>query len=410
VSLFFVASGGAAIYWGSLPVGRANLDGTYAEPSFISIRPGEGGEARPCGGVAVNGSHVFWANPFGDVIGRAKLDGTASEYAFITGADNPCGVAVDGAHIYWANYEGEAIGRANLDGSEPTQNFIDEVPQPCGLAVDDNFLYWGSVNSSYVGRASLPSGAKDPPLIQGDTNEFGFCGVAVNRTHIFWGGFGEPIGRANLDGSAPNPAFITGVLNPCGIAVDSRHIYWTEQVGVQDDQIGRASLDGTEVERGIVGGLKDSSCGIAVDDLRLAAPPPRKPSTFQIGEVKRNRRTGIAFLAVGIFGVGEIHATVPGAKARVLPYRGPVSLDPFKRWLKIAARPRLGRASRCIHDALKSQGAVRIELTITFTQPDFDPMVKRKAVTLLRRTDRSDGRGASRAGHGKALARRVVTC
>lgn len=408
IALFLAAPVGAAIYWGSgLPVGRANIDGTYAESSFIPSVSGEGGTATPCGGVAVNVSHVFWADPFRDVIGRANLNGTEPNYSFITAADNPCGIAVDESHIYWANFAGNTIGRANIDGSEPTQHFIDAVSEPCGLAVDDNFIYWGSVGSSYIGRAPLPYGAKGPPLIQGDPNDFGFCGVAVNSTHIFWGGFGRTIGRANLDGSDPNHAFIVGVDKPCGIALDGAHIYWTEQSSPYG-RIGSANLDGTAVNREILGGLWP--CGIAVDDIRVPAPPPRKPSTFQVGEVKHNRRTGAAFLAVGIVGIGEIHATVPGAKARVLPYRGPISLDPFKRWLKVAARPRRGRASRCIQDALKLYGAVRIELTITFTQPDFDPMVKRKAITLLRRADQSGRPRASRAGHEEAFARRVANC
>jgi hypothetical protein len=40
-----------------------------------------------------------------------------------------------------------------------------------------------------------------------------------------------PIGRANLDGTAVNKRFITGVTNgPCGIAVVGGHIYWTNAV------------------------------------------------------------------------------------------------------------------------------------------------------------------------------------
>jgi hypothetical protein len=49
--------------------------------------------------VAVDGGHVYWSNIDYDVdsgsIGRANLDGTGVEPSFITGADYPCGVAVD---------------------------------------------------------------------------------------------------------------------------------------------------------------------------------------------------------------------------------------------------------------------------------------------------------------------------
>jgi sugar lactone lactonase YvrE len=50
-------------------------------------------------------------------IGRANLDGTGANPNFITSATNPDGLAVDGSHIYWANSGSTTIGRANLDGT-----------------------------------------------------------------------------------------------------------------------------------------------------------------------------------------------------------------------------------------------------------------------------------------------------
>jgi hypothetical protein len=55
----------------------------------------------------------------------------------------------------------------------------------------------------------------------------GPCGVAVYRAHIYWGqskgGLAHPsttIGRANLNGSAVNDQFITGIHDECsGLAV-----------------------------------------------------------------------------------------------------------------------------------------------------------------------------------------------
>ena len=49
-------------------------------------------------------------------------------------------VAVDGSHIYWANpgawmgANGTTIGRANLDGSGANQSFISGAKAPCGVA------------------------------------------------------------------------------------------------------------------------------------------------------------------------------------------------------------------------------------------------------------------------------------
>ena len=68
-------------------------------------------------------AYIYWADPDSNAIGRANLDGTGANPSFITEADNPLGVAVDGAHVYWANGT-NTIGRANLDGTGANQSFI----------------------------------------------------------------------------------------------------------------------------------------------------------------------------------------------------------------------------------------------------------------------------------------------
>src|SRR5262245_32065526 len=111
----------AFVYWtnGDSSIGRANLDGSAANPSFIpSSSPTSGA------GVAVNDTHIYWANlvpgaggsgdTYTDSIARANLDGTAVDQHFIElGADgNPQGVAVDESHIFWANQGTGSIARA----------------------------------------------------------------------------------------------------------------------------------------------------------------------------------------------------------------------------------------------------------------------------------------------------------
>jgi hypothetical protein len=48
----------------------------------------------PCG-VAVDERFLYWGNSQSDSVGRANLDGSGAEPRFIAGADHPCGVAVD---------------------------------------------------------------------------------------------------------------------------------------------------------------------------------------------------------------------------------------------------------------------------------------------------------------------------
>src|SRR5215218_9058354 len=109
-----VASDGTYVYWansGTNTIGRAFVNGAEVNQRFIT------GALAPQG-VAVDGTHIYWANADG-TIGRANLDGTGVDQSFInTGAGNHNleGVASDGAHVYWANQGANTIGIYNING------------------------------------------------------------------------------------------------------------------------------------------------------------------------------------------------------------------------------------------------------------------------------------------------------
>src|SRR4051794_10787510 len=118
LGLVFVPGAGAFVYWanseGPSSIGRANLDGTNPNQSFITGLGTFGAQ-----GMAVDGSHVYWANNSTQKIGRADLDGTNVNPSFIT-ASAPTTVAVDGSHVDWAEDDGgttsDRAGPAGRDG------------------------------------------------------------------------------------------------------------------------------------------------------------------------------------------------------------------------------------------------------------------------------------------------------
>ena len=237
LALFFSASAGAYVYWANYTsgatIGRANLNGTGANQSFIS------GASQP-EGVAVDAAHIYWANAGTNTIGRASLDGGEVNQSFITGANRPEGVAVDAAHIYWTNFNGGTIGRANLNGTGANQSFITGANGPSGVAVNGAHVYWtNGVPAGTIGRSDLDGENPVQTFIIGTDYPFG---LAVDAANIYWTNAGtNTIGRANLDGGSPNPSFISGPNDSYGVAVDSGHIYWGEYGGNgNDDRAGRA--------------------------------------------------------------------------------------------------------------------------------------------------------------------------
>ena len=246
----------ARIYWSNFnnpnTIGRAELDGTGANKSFIT------GVQKPYG-VAVDGAHVYWINNNTNAIGRANLDGTGVNQSFIPTSSRPIGVAVDGAHLYWTNYNAGGIGRANLDGTGVNQSFITGASGPSGVAVDRAYVYWTNDTGGSIGRAALNGTATNQSFITGANEPYG---VAIDGAHVYWANFGtNAIGRANLDGTAKSQSFITGAKKPFGVAVDGAHVYWPNYTG---NAIGRAALDGTGANQSFIAGANGPS-GVAVD-------------------------------------------------------------------------------------------------------------------------------------------------
>ncbi len=88
------------------------------------------------------------------------------------------------------------------------------------------------------------------------------------QAYIYWanwdGNAGTTIGRATVDGGQVDQSFITGAHGPCGVAVDGKHIYWGNQLS---NTVGRANIDGSGVDQNFITGITGASdpCSVAVD-------------------------------------------------------------------------------------------------------------------------------------------------
>ena len=98
--------------------------------------------------------------------------------------------------------------------------------------------------------------------------------IAVDSAHVYWFNIGtDSIGRANLDGSDPEPQWIPNVDDAGGIALSSSYIYWTDD----NANIARADIDGTNVDPTfITTGAHSDPDGLAII--------PGSPSTLYFTE------------------------------------------------------------------------------------------------------------------------------
>lgn len=153
---------GESLYWSSdNEIRKASVNGTGIEIAAS--------EATVPIGVAADGEHVYWAsfgsNGSGGTIGRAGLDGTNGDPSFITGSSSPLGLAVAGKRIYWTSSGAggrEIVGRANLDGTNvdprligyPGASYVFDSAGPEGgyaaLAVDS----LGALGAPVFGRTA----------------------------------------------------------------------------------------------------------------------------------------------------------------------------------------------------------------------------------------------------------------
>ena len=89
-----------------------------------------------------------------------------------------------------------------------------------------------------IGRAEADGTNPNPSLVSQVVSGKGYGNVAGDSEHVYWSDAeAGAIGRAELDGENPEPEFITGLENPQGIAVDGNHLYWTSADTGEEEEV-----------------------------------------------------------------------------------------------------------------------------------------------------------------------------
>ncbi len=348
---------GAFVYWcqGSA-IGRANLDGSASLVSWMLLEP-----VDTCD-VAVDGSHIYWSGL--GAIGRANLDGTNPEPNFISAPNNSCGIEVDGSHIYWANRT--AIGRANLDGTGNEPNFIPVAGVfTGGIAVDGSHIYWGNDAAGAIGRANLNGTEVLPNFISAPGDP---CGVAVGGTTVYWSSAPSPQGPSGVFSQSLTgkrnaaPKKLIGTPAGCGVAVDSKYLYWAAE---SPRALGRANLDGSSPNPTFIPNPASPS-GLALDSLSV-------PPLIIINKVQLNPAKGMASVIGHVAVAGQVRL---GGKGLRTVARRQSSAGTFSLPLRPAGR---------VEKKLTNTGKAKVDVEITFTPTGGSSEVNERKVTLRKR-------------------------
>ncbi len=261
-------------------IARAGIGGSPTQLDFLPA------SAK---GIAVDGSHVYWADPKAGTIGRATLDGqTEVDPSFIEAPVKPQWVTTDSEHVYWTDaVDGQngngTIGRAELDGEEVKPSFITGAHNPQGIAVNTTHIYWANAGSGTVfpfltkgiARATIEGGEVIQPWTVDEGGEplgYDAAGLALDATYLYFteGNNGNLVRITLAEPKERTSLLFTGTSDRFrGIAVAGDRLYWADE---KNDVIGRAKLNNpgaiTEVELEFVKGARHPQ-GLAVDPTHI---------------------------------------------------------------------------------------------------------------------------------------------
>jgi hypothetical protein len=262
--------------------------------------------------VAVDDEYVYWSNPgplnqFSEAvanagtIGRAKLNGAEPPLSsqvdpkFIAGLSNPQGIAVNDSHIYWANGRANGAGTswsislANLEGKEIKLKYFQwNNQEPRGMTLDGSYLYFVTrEDSEFSTLRRLPlegaTGVDEHNNVRERVD-----GIALQDGYLYWAAEDGAIGRRAVSNFDPNNLFFCPDGSDCeykylelegapaGLATDGERLYWsvngeapanpgndlyrydTETGGLTDLAPDSSDEDGAEV-LGVLGTSEDGS-------------------------------------------------------------------------------------------------------------------------------------------------------
>lgn len=178
--------------------------------------------------VDVSDTRVCWTNYAGGQVRcmapqpQSTVDTVANMLA------SPAGMAVDGTHVFWALNNGNGKIQSRMqDGSGVTTDIEVGQQTPFNVVLKDGDAWWGTAGGKVCRHSKDGTGNTTCPV----TGEGQLFEIAVDGTHVYWisGGVAGRIRRMALGGGAVEDV-VGNLSTPLGLAVDGDRVCWTEYV------------------------------------------------------------------------------------------------------------------------------------------------------------------------------------
>jgi sugar lactone lactonase YvrE len=107
-------------------------------------------------GVAAAGTSVYFSDHIAGTITRIALGGGGGITVIAKNLGAPRGVAVDNTHVYWADFGTGSIARVPRDAQAvtPEEVIATGLSGVTSIALDANFVYFAALNAGVVGKVA----------------------------------------------------------------------------------------------------------------------------------------------------------------------------------------------------------------------------------------------------------------
>jgi hypothetical protein len=189
--------------------------------------------------LAIDGTNAYWANTTPASVWYAPLSGkhvsakplatAPSIGTTMETAQNPYGIAVNATHVYWADTDGATIKRRKLStlGMDVLAEVVVAEQGPRDMTLDASKIYW-LTDSGDVRSRPLDGSGSTAVLSSGET---GAEWIIVDDQYVYFTHYkaNAAVSRVRKDGSGKAETLGTMQAYPYGITQDCTTIYWTNQ-------------------------------------------------------------------------------------------------------------------------------------------------------------------------------------